>query len=137
MVRFDHVGISVPDLDAAITWYRETLNLAAGPVFAVPGTDLRGAMLLHASGWRVELLHRPGALPGLPTGSASEAAGTLGYGHMCLRVDSPEEVDAQFRRLVAAGAAVRMRPQAAPRAGARMAFVADPYGNLIELIDRH
>jgi uncharacterized glyoxalase superfamily protein PhnB len=56
---------------------------------------------------------------------------------MCLRVDSPEEVDAEFRRLVAAGAGVRMRPQAAPRAGARMAFVADPYGNLIELIDRH
>lgn len=136
MVRFDHVGISVPDLDSAIAWYREALHLAAGPVFAVPGTDLRGAMMLHISGWRVELMHRPGALPGLPTGSALEAAGTLGYGHLCLSVGSPEEVDARFRRLVAAGAAVRMRPQAAPRAGGRMAFVADPYGNLIELIDR-
>ncbi|MFE2431045.1 VOC family protein [Streptomyces sp. NPDC059373] len=136
VVRFDHVGISVPDLEAAIAWYCEALQLTAAPVFAIPGTDLRGVMLLHESGYRIELMHRPSALPGLAAGSALEAAGTLGFGHICLCVDSADEVDAEFARLIAAGATVRMAPQAAPRAGARMAFVADPYGNLIELIDR-
>jgi catechol 2,3-dioxygenase-like lactoylglutathione lyase family enzyme len=132
-VRFDHVGISVPDLEAAITWYCGALDLTAAPVFAIPGTDLRGVMLLHDSGYRIELLHRPSAVPGLAAGSPLEAAGTLGFGHMCLCVD---DVDTEFGRLIAAGASSRMPPQAAPRPNARMSFVADPYGNLIELIDR-
>jgi catechol 2,3-dioxygenase-like lactoylglutathione lyase family enzyme len=132
-VRFDHVGISVPDLEAAIAWYCRALDLTAAPVFAIPGTDLRGVMLLHESGYRIELLHRPSAVPGLAAGSPVEAAGTHGFGHMCLCV---ADVDTEFERLIAAGATVRMAPQAAPRPGARMSFVADPYGNLIELIDR-
>ncbi|XVQ86399.1 VOC family protein [Microbispora siamensis] len=134
MVQFDHVGISVPDLEAAIAWYSKALHLTAAPVFSVPGTDLRGVMLLHQeSGYRIELLHRPSARLGPAPRSPIEAAGTHGFGHICLRVD---DVDAEFDRLLSAGATVRMAPQTAPRAGARMAFVADPYGNLIELIDR-
>ncbi|WP_405866590.1 VOC family protein [Streptomyces sp. NBC_00005] len=134
--RFDHVGISVPDLEAAVRWYRQALHLTEERAFSVPGTDLRGVMLCHHSGHRVELLHRPSAAPGPVADGPLEAAGTLGYGHLCLAVDTPGEVDAEFARLVAAGAGIRMSPRPAPRPGARMAFVSDPYGNLIELIDR-
>ncbi|MEU9367547.1 VOC family protein [Streptomyces avermitilis] len=134
--RFDHVGISVPDLESAVVWYRTALRLTEEHEFSVPGTDLRGMMLRHESGYRIELLHRPSAAPGLDADSPLEAAATLGYGHICLSVDGPDEVDAEFARLVAAGAGARMTPRPAPRPGARMAFVADPYGNLIELIDR-
>jgi catechol 2,3-dioxygenase-like lactoylglutathione lyase family enzyme len=132
-VRFDHVGISVPDLEAATEWYCETLDLTAAAPFAVRGTDLRGIMLLHESGYRIELLHRPNAVPGLAPDSALSAAGTLGFGHICLCV---KDVDAEFVRLIDAGATVRMAPSPSPRPGARVSFVADPYGNLIELIDR-
>src|ERR1700730_6704449 len=83
-VRFDHVGISVPNLEAATKWYCETLHLSAATPFAVPGTDLRGVILLHESGYRIELLHRPNAVPGLAPDSALSAAGTLGFGRMCL-----------------------------------------------------
>ncbi|MFF3378807.1 VOC family protein [Streptomyces sp. NPDC002680] len=134
--RFDHVGISVPELEAASAWYREALDLTEEHAFAIPGTDLRGVMLRHASGYRVELLHRPGAAPGLAADSPLEAAHTLGLGHLCLSVDTPDELDLAYARLVAKGALERMTPRPAPRPGARMAFVADPYGNLIELIDR-
>lgn len=130
---FDHVGISVPDLEPAIAWYCDALDLTAAPVFAIAGTDLRGVMLLHESGYRIELLHRPQAAPGLAPSSALEAAAVHGFGHMCLRVP---DVDAAYDRLIAAGAGERMIPQPSPRPGSRMAFVADPYGNLIELIDR-
>ncbi|MEO3855429.1 VOC family protein [Acrocarpospora sp. B8E8] len=133
-VRFDHVGLSVPDLEAATAWYCAALDLTAAPPFAVAGTDLRGIMLLHEeSGYRIELLHRPNAGPGLAAGSALEAVGTLGYGHMCLCV---EDVQAEYDRLIAAGATTRMTPSPAPRAGATVSYVADPWGNLIELIDR-
>ncbi|MGP3769671.1 VOC family protein [Streptomyces sp. SDT5-1] len=134
MTSFDHVGISVPDLEAATAWYCEALGLTAAPVFAIPDTDLRGVMLLHPSGYRIELLHRPTARPGPRPGSALEAAATHGFGHMCLCV---EDVDAEYHRLVAAGAGSSMSPRPAPRPGARMAFVTDPYGNLVELLDRH
>jgi catechol 2,3-dioxygenase-like lactoylglutathione lyase family enzyme len=131
-VRFDHVGISVPDLEAATKWYCDTLYLTPAPGFAVKGTDLRGIMLLHESGYRIELLHRASAGPGLAPDSPLSAAATWGFGHMCLSV---ENVDAEFERLIAAGATVRMPPSPSPRPGARVSFVADPYGNLIELID--
>ncbi|MEU4236911.1 VOC family protein [Actinoplanes sp. NPDC026619] len=133
-VRFDHVGISVPDLEKATEWYCATLELTAAPAFAVTGTDLRGIMLLHeASGFRIELLHRPGARPGLTPSSALEAAGTLGFGHMCLCV---ADVPAMYDHLIAAGCTTRMVPSPSPRAGATVSFVADPWGNLIEVIDR-
>ncbi|MGW1783385.1 VOC family protein [Streptomyces sp. NPDC002143] len=134
--RLDHVGICVPDLRAAVAWYCEALHLTEEHAFTVPGTDLRGVMLRHAGGHRIELLHRPDAVPGLVADGPVEAAGTLGYGHLCLAVDTADEVDTEFARLVAAGAGVRMSPRPAPRPDARMAFVSDPYGNLIELIDR-
>jgi catechol 2,3-dioxygenase-like lactoylglutathione lyase family enzyme len=133
-VRFDHVGISVPDLEKAVEWYCAALELTAAPAFAVKGTDLRGIMLRHeASGFRIELLHRPGARPGLAAASALDAAGTLGYGHICLCVT---DVPAMYDHLIEAGCTVRMVPSPAPRAGATVSFVADPWGNLIEVIDR-
>jgi catechol 2,3-dioxygenase-like lactoylglutathione lyase family enzyme len=133
-VRFDHVGISVPDLEKATEWYCGTLGLTAAPGFAVKGTDLRGIMLLHeVSGFRIELLHRPDARPGRTPSSALDAAGTLGFGHICLCVT---DVVATYDQLIAAGCTMRMAPSPSPRAGATVSFVADPWGNLIEVIDR-
>ena len=88
--RFDHVGISVADLEKAAEWYCRTLGLSVETQFAVTGTDLRGTMLRHASGYRIELLHRPGSVPGLQPVSALAAAGTRGYGHICLCVQDVE-----------------------------------------------
>ena len=132
--RFDHVGISVADLRTAADWYCSAFGLIKEFEFEVPHVGLRGAMLLSASGYRVELLERAGSarLGALP-GSPDEAALRRGYGHMCLDVP---DVDAAHAALLAAGAADRMPPRASPEPGVRMAFVADPEGNLIELIDR-
>jgi catechol 2,3-dioxygenase-like lactoylglutathione lyase family enzyme len=124
----------VPDLEAATAWYCAALGLTAAPPFAIPGAGLRGVMLLHEpSGYRIELLHRPDSGPVLRPSSAEEAASTWGYGHICLRV---RDVRAEFDRLLAAGATARKAPTPAPRAGATVSFVADPWGNLIEVIDR-
>ncbi|HYU86228.1 MAG TPA: VOC family protein [Kribbellaceae bacterium] len=133
-VEFDHVGLNVADLDAASMWYCETLGLTAAAPFAVPGTDLRGVMLIHApSGYRIELIHRPGAKPGMLPTSAEDAALTLGYGHICLRV---RDVRQEYARLIAAGCTSRKEPMPSPRLAAVVSFVADPWGNLIEVINR-
>ena len=62
-----------------------------------------------------------------------EAALTRGYGHFALDV---ADVDASYAALLAAGATDRMSPRPSPEPGVRMAYVADPEGNLIELLDR-
>jgi lactoylglutathione lyase len=131
---FDHVGLSVADLGEATDWYCAALGLAREFEFEVPHVGLRGAMLLSPSGYRVELLERAGsARHAAPPRSPDEAALRRGFGHMCLDVP---DVDTAHAALLAAGAADRMSPRASPEPGVRMAFVADPEGNLIELIDR-
>ena len=130
----DHVGLSVSDLAAATEWWCRALGLAAEYPVEPPGTDLTGVMLVHPSGYRVELLHRPGSLAFPPPTGPVEAAGRRGYGHLCLRVDGVAEA---FAALIAAGATARKAPAGSPaRPGATTAFVADPDGNLIELLDR-
>ncbi|HZA81685.1 MAG TPA: VOC family protein [Actinomycetes bacterium] len=132
-MHFDHVGISVSDLDRATRWYTDAMDLHVDFAFAMEQFDFRGVMLISPAGYRIELLERAGSRPGLEAPDPLTAALTRGYGHMGLRVD---DVDTTFRALLAAGASERMAPRPAPEPGCRVAFVADPDGNLIELLDR-
>jgi len=137
VTRFDHVGLTVADLGAMTAWWCEALALDVELEFALDpaavGCDFRGAMLRSPEGWRLELLHRPDSRPGLQAASPVEAALTRGFGHIALDVP---DVDTAYDALLAAGAADRMSPRPSPEPGVRMAYVADPEGNLIELLDR-
>ncbi|GAA4369095.1 VOC family protein [Nocardioides caricicola] len=132
-MRLDHVGLAVADLDAMTAWYCSALDLAVEFEFAVDPADLRGSMLLSAEGHRVELLHRAGNVAGLQAASPVDAALTRGFGHLAFDVP---DVDTTYDALIAAGATDRMSPRPSPEPGVRMAYVADPEGNLIELLDR-
>ncbi|MGH3246981.1 MAG: VOC family protein [Trebonia sp.] len=133
-VAFDHVGLNVPDLEVAASWYCEALDLTPAPPFKIPYADLTGIMLLHEpSGYRIELLHRPGHRPGMLPSSAEDAVLTLGYGHICLRVKDPAQ---EYARLLEAGCSSRMEPMNGPRPGSVVCYLADPWGNLIEVINR-
>jgi len=132
-VRLDHVGLNVADLDATSAWSCKNLDLAIEFEFALDHVDLKGAMLRSADGHRIELLCRAGSQPGLQAANPVEAALTRGYGHVAFDVP---DVDAAYDALLAAGATDRMSPRPSPEPGVRMAYVADPEGNLIELLDR-
>ncbi len=134
MHALDHVGLSVADLDAQIAWYAEVFGLEETTPFELPDLGIRGTFLVdRRQEWAIELLSRAGSRAGLRAASPPEALLTQGYGHICLRV---EDVDAVYERLLAHGAEERMAPRPAPEAGVRMAFVSDPEGHLIELLDR-
>jgi lactoylglutathione lyase len=132
-MRLDHVGLTVADLDAMSAWYCQNLDLAIEFEFALDHVDFRGAMLRSADGWRLELLCRAGNRGGLQAANPVEAALTRGFGHVALDVP---DVDAAYDALVGAGAEDRMSPRPSPEPGVRMAYVADPEGNLVELLDR-
>jgi lactoylglutathione lyase len=129
----DHVGLSVADLDAQTEWYCRALGLKAAAPFAIASLSLRGVFVVGNDGLAIELLERAGSRQGLHAPDTETALLTRGYGHICLRV---ADVDTTHAALVAAGATERMAPQPAPEPGVRMSFVADPEGNLIELLDR-
>jgi lactoylglutathione lyase len=132
-VRLDHVGLNVADLPAMTAWYGAALDLVVEFEFALDHVEFRGVMLLSPDGHRIELLTRPGSVAGLQAANPVEAALTRGFGHIAFDV---ADVDASYDALLAAGASDRMSPRPSPEPGVRMAYVADPEGNLLELLDR-
>lgn len=134
MTQLDHVGLSVADLDAQADWYSRALGLEQLEPGGIAAVGLRVVFLVDPEHkWALELLNRPGSQPKPRATSAPEHVLSQGYGHICLRVD---DVDAQYERLMAAGATSIMAPGESPVSGVRMAFVSDPEGNFIEMLDR-
>ena len=134
MTALDHIGLSVADLDAQADWYSRALGLEQLEPGGIPAVGLRVVFLVDPEHkWALELLNRPGSQPKPRATSAPEHVLSQGYGHICLRVD---DVDALYGRLIAAGATSIMEPGESPVSGVRMAFVADPEGNFIEMLDR-
>ena len=131
--RLDHVGLNVADLEAAERWYVEALGYVRELSLRIEVFELDIVMLLHPDGDRLELLHRPGSRAGLRATDPPEAVLTEGFGHLAFDVRGLEDT---FDRLVALGARPVMSPRPSPEPGVRMAFVSDPEGNLIELVDR-
>jgi len=129
----DHVGINVADLDAMTGWYAAALGLEVEFEFALDHVELRGVMLRSPQGYRIELLHRASSTAGIRAATPVDAALTRGYGHLALDVPV---VDEAYVKLLASGATDRMSPRPSPEHGVRMAYVADPEGNLIEFLDR-
>src|SRR4051794_6815913 len=132
--RLDHVGLNVADLESAAHWYEEAFGYQRELTLRLDLFELDIVMLIHRErGDRLELLHRPGSAPGLRAGTAPEAVLTQGFGHLCFDVVG---LDAEFQRLLALGARPVMSPRPSPEAGVWMSFVADPEGNLLEVIER-
>jgi lactoylglutathione lyase len=134
--RLDHVGLAVADLGAEAAWFCSVFGLVRELALRVEPLDLSIQMLIHPDyGYRVELLHRPGsaAAAGGKPGTPAEAALRDGYGHVAFDV---ADLDAAYDRAVARGARSVMAPCPSPEPGVRMAFVADPEGNLVELLHR-
>ena len=132
--RLDHVGLAVADLGAAAAWYCDVFGLAPELSLRVDAIDLSIEMLVDPEfGYRLELLHRPGSDGQVKPADPAEAARREGYGHVAFDV---ADLDGAYDHAVARGARPVMPPCPAPEPGVRMAFVADPEGNLIELLDR-
>lgn len=133
-MRVDHIGLSVGDLDAQRDWYVAAFGFTTAKSFEVPAAGLRGVFLVGPDDLAIELLEKQGSARSatMPT-SPPEALLHRGWAHLCFRVD---DVAGAFARLVDRGAGVVSAPAPSPEPGSTFAFVTDPEGNLIELLDR-
>jgi len=124
-MKFVHVATRTRDLDAAIAFYaalgmkemrRSELEKGkATLVFIAP----------PEGNFAIELVYNWGKDDGYPGGDR--------FGHFAFDV---EDIDAVLPGIVAAGGTVQREPYLLEGTGPRIAFVADPDGNSVELIQR-
>jgi catechol 2,3-dioxygenase-like lactoylglutathione lyase family enzyme len=120
--ELNHFGIVVQDLKRSLSFYEDVLG--AKKVFEgfVPasGTDI---VYLQIGDGLIELLHR----------SQPPAGERFGVSHIAFLSD---DLDADYRRLAAAGHPALMDPKVAGTGVGRLAFVEDPNGARVELLQR-
>lgn len=130
---FDHAGLSVSDLERSHRFYAEVFGFdRVEDDFSLPDHALRGRVLVNAAGVRLELFEQRGSRPHQRL-DPTVAAMQQGWFQFAL---STKDIDASYARVVAAGATPQMSPRVAPDGRTRFAFVGDPDGNLVELLQR-
>ena len=131
--HFHHVSLSVANLDAQRRWYEQALDLREiVEQFTLPDPPVRTVVLRAPNGLRVELIERSGSARPQAFADPLDASRLQGYGHWALEVSHLDQV---FAQLIEAGAQPVWPPAPAVEPGARFAYVKDPEGNLLELIE--
>jgi catechol 2,3-dioxygenase-like lactoylglutathione lyase family enzyme len=129
-LRFHHGGVSVPDLEASIRWYREVLGFEVEHRFEIPKAHAKVAMIRRGA-LRMELFEVQDGKP-LPEERRvpDRDLQTHGNKHVCFGVQS---VDAAERELRAKGVDIVFvgRVMQPPNI-----FMRDNSGNLIEFIEQ-
>jgi methylmalonyl-CoA/ethylmalonyl-CoA epimerase len=140
-----HVSISVPDIDEAISWYGEILGFAVHSRFNIEAISAQGAFLKREAHW-IELW-QVGAGARVPDQRRNPDTDLLSGGtkHMAFCVpDLQSHLLELVRRGVDIAAVQRdatepmraeINPAAANDRPAFAAFIRDPAGTLIELLD--
>ncbi len=131
-MKIHHVAISVSSMDSSIEWYRRHLGFGDPAFHTSSDRQLDMALLSNVHGDHIELFAhaKPQELPSERCEVSSDIQ-QIGTKHVCLRVAS---LDKALQRLSNNGVEVAMDKDSA-FIGGEFAFVKDPDGNLIELIE--
>jgi methylmalonyl-CoA/ethylmalonyl-CoA epimerase len=123
-----HGGVSVPDLDAAIAWWRTVLGFEVAERFPIPAIPADVAMLVNGP-LHIELFQVAGAKP-LPDERRQPDIDVYTHGnkHMSFAVDNVREFAAELRRRGADIVWVKEMKH-----GSNI-FIRDNAGNLIEFV---
>lgn len=134
-VKLDHLAIAVPDLDAALAFYRDALGLELQRIEQVEREGVRIAFLPLGDGpatsW-IELVQPTRDDTGIVRWMAKHGPGMH---HVCLAV---ADIEATLARLAAHGCEL-INPQPVTREdGTRYAFVhpRSAFGVLVELYEK-
>jgi lactoylglutathione lyase/glyoxylase I family protein len=133
-MRGHHVALRVTDLEIAKRWYMDKLDFRV--VHEWPFADEQLAYLAPANddGFMIELLGGGDPLPiDAPTyADLGDSLRYAGYHHFCINVAS---IDATVGELKARGVTIVTEPFQLEAISRKLAFLADPFGNLIELAE--
>jgi len=128
-LRGAHVAVRVPDFEESKKWYTEKLDFRV--VHEWPFGELQLAYLAPANddNFWVELLAGGNPTPAANYTDLNESLHPAGYHHFC--IDTPD-VDATIAELKRRGVTIVGEAFDLAEIGKRLAFISDPWGNLIE-----
>lgn len=121
MVDVIHTAVWVSDLERSLSFYRDGLGLERTRSFVVRG-DEENHFLAGDGATELQLKFAPGR---------EVTASRAGFDHVAVAVD---DADAMAERLEAYGGEVARGPLDSTAADSRIAFVEDPDGHYVELI---
>ena len=125
---FHHGGVSVPDLDAALVWYKDVLGFELECRRNLPSVPCEMAMVRNGP-LRMELFEVPGAKPATENRSMpDEDLRTFGNKHVCFLIADVVSFAEELKRRGAD--IVWVKP---PPIGSNI-FIRDHAGNLIEFV---
>lgn len=130
--KFEHFAIRVPDFESAVAWYREKLDfrlLKSSPL----GDKIYGFLIPSAvdANFSIELIAGPGADRRPVYEDLASSLNLLGLHHVAFRVGSVDDTIGELQRR---GVDVVYDPRNVTELALRVAFFADPWGNLFEVI---
>ncbi|MFF7146246.1 VOC family protein [Streptomyces nodosus] len=132
-VRIHHISLSVADLKAQEAWYGAAFGLVhVEERFEMKAAGVRTAVVSDGAGLRMEFVERADSSP-VVHADPFAAASVQTFAHLALQVP---DLDAAFARLTGEhSAAVVSAPAPGVTEGMRYAYISDPEGNLLELIE--
>lgn len=124
-MRLDGYGLFVKDMAKMIRFYRDVLE------FEIKEDENTDNIYLLKAG-TLFLLYGRSDFERLTSKKYEYLKGVNAHSEMALYVDTYEEVDLQYKKAIAHGAASLLEPTTEPW-GQRTCFIADPEGNIIEI----
>lgn len=131
--HLDHVAVNVHDLDASVEWYRRMLDAVVVSEAQRESTPF-SIVTVEVASLRIDLGSRPGMQRSALAGAApADVTGTTGITHIALAVD---DLSREYERLTTRGVQFVSAPKLDEVSGCRYAWLVDPDGNHIELLER-
>ena len=124
-MRLDGFGLFVDDMPTMVRFYRDVLG------FEITEEENAGNVYLVKDGTLFMLYERKN-FEKMTNRNYEYLRGFNGHFEMALYVDTFEEVDKEYARIIAHGGQSVLEPTTEPW-GQRTCYIADPEGNLIEI----
>ncbi|UPG92787.1 VOC family protein [Luteibacter aegosomatissinici] len=133
-MRGHHVAVRTADIEMMKRWYREKLDFRVVAEWSHAHSELAFLAPPADDGFLIEILGGDEAsLRETPQFAGfGRSLANPGYHHFCLNVAS---VDATIAELRARGVDIIVQPFVVEAIDRRIAFFADPFGNVIELAE--
>lgn len=124
-MRLDGFGLFVDDMPAMIRFYRDVLGFEI-----TEGEDAENVYLIKDG--TLFMLYERKNFEKMTSRKYEYLSGFNGHFEIALYVDTFEEVDKEYARIMACGGRSVLEPATEPW-GQRTCYIADPEGNLIEI----
>ena len=124
-MRLDGFGLFVKDMAAMIRFYRDVLGFEIKE-----GEDTSNVYLVKDG--TLFLLYGRNDFEKMTSRKYEYVKGLNGHAEIALYVDTYEEVDREYERVISKGAVSVLAPET-ENWGQRTCYIADPEGNLIEI----